>query len=85
MKMLQEFLHKQEIDILLLQEVTQHDFDVIRRYNAYANVGIHGRGTTMLTRDQISLTKITRLPSGRGMLASYRGVWLVNIRRLSRK
>lgn len=30
MKMLQEFIRKQEIDILILQEVTQHDFDIIR-------------------------------------------------------
>jgi len=34
MKMLEEFLHKQEIDILLLQEVTHHDSDIIRGYNA---------------------------------------------------
>jgi len=85
MKMLQDFLHKQEIDILLLQEVTQHDVDIIRGYNAHVNVGTHRRGTTMLTREQISLTNITRLTSGRGMAPSYRGVWLVNICGLSTK
>jgi len=42
------------------------------------NVGIHKRGTAILTREKISLTNITRLPSGRGMAACYRGVWLVN-------
>jgi len=30
MRMLAEFLHKQEIDIILLQEVTHNDFDMIR-------------------------------------------------------
>jgi exonuclease III len=78
MKMLENFLHKQEIDILLLQEVARHDFD-IRGYNAYTNVGTQRRGTAMLTREQIFLTNITRLPSGRGMAASCRGVWLLNI------
>jgi hypothetical protein len=43
MKMLEEFLHKQEIDILLLQEDTHHDFDMISRYNAYINVGTQRR------------------------------------------
>jgi exonuclease III len=78
-KMLEEFLHKQEIDILLLQEVTQHDFDVIRGYNAYINVRIYWRGTAMPTTEQISLTNITRLPQGGGTAPSYRGFWLVNI------
>ena len=27
-KMLEDFLHKQEIDMLPLQEVNQHDFDI---------------------------------------------------------
>ena len=31
MKMLEDFLHKQEIHILLLQEVTQHDFGINKR------------------------------------------------------
>jgi exonuclease III len=50
-KMLEDFLHKQEIDILLLQLVTQHDFDVNRGYNAYIKVGTQRRGTAMLTRE----------------------------------
>ena len=38
MPMPNESLHKQEIDIILLQEVTHTDFDLIREYNAYTNV-----------------------------------------------
>jgi exonuclease III len=39
MRMLAYFLRKQEIDIILLQEVTHNDFDLIRGYNSYTNVG----------------------------------------------
>jgi exonuclease III len=78
MRMLEEFLQKQEIDILLLQ-VTHNEFDMIRGYKAHTNIGIYNRGTAMLTREPIILTNITSLPSGRGMAACYRVVWIVNI------
>ena len=79
MGMLNEFMHKQEIDISLLQEVTHTDFEMIRGYTAHSNIGINKRGTAILTRQQISQTNITRLPSGRRMVASYQGIWLVNL------
>jgi exonuclease III len=79
MRMLEEFLQKQETDILLLQEVTHTEFDMIQGYKVHTNIGIYNRGTAMLTREPITLTNITRLPSGRGMAACYRGVWIVNI------
>jgi len=78
MGMLNEFMYKQEIDIILLQEVTHADFEMIRGYTAHLNIGTNKRGTAILTREQISLTNITRLPSGRGMAASYQEIWLVN-------
>jgi len=52
---------------------------MIRVYKAHTNVGINNRGTALLTREPITLTNITRLPSGRGMAACYRGAWIVNI------
>ena len=79
MRMLNGFIHKQEIDIILLQEVTHTDFVMIWGYTAHLNVGINKRGTAILTREQISLTNITQLPSGRGMAASYQRVCFVNI------
>jgi len=33
----------------------------------------------MVTRNEITITNITRLPSGRGIVAEYRGIWLVNV------
>jgi len=79
MGMLNDFVHKQEIDILLLQEVTHTDFAMIRGYTAHTNVGTNKRGTAIVTREQISLSNIIKLPSGRGMAASYQGTWLVNV------
>jgi hypothetical protein len=68
MGMLEEFLHKQEVDILLLQNVTHTTFNMIRGYKAHTYIGINNRGTAMLTRELITLSNITRLPSGRGMV-----------------
>jgi exonuclease III len=77
--MLADFLYKQEIDILLLQEVTLNEFDMIRGYSAHVDVGKNKRGIAMLIRKAIQVTNITRLPSGREMVASCRGVWIVKI------
>jgi len=41
MGMLNEFIHKQEIDIILLQEVTHTDFEMIRGYTAHLNMGLN--------------------------------------------
>ena len=56
MTMPTSFFCEQEIDIILLQEVNPNEFDLIRGYIAYTNVGINKRGAAMLTRDTIKLT-----------------------------
>ena len=33
----------------------------------------------MVTRNKVTITDITRLPSGRGIAVEYRGIWLVNV------
>ena len=77
--MLEYFLQKQEIDIILLQEVTWPVFDNIRDFATYTNIGTTGRGTTNLTLDHIQLTNIVFLPTGRGMAADFQTVTIVNI------
>jgi exonuclease III len=52
--------------------------DTIRGYAAYTNIGANRRGIAILTTEHTPLTKIMRLPSGRGMTAKLQGVWLVN-------
>jgi len=44
MRMLHEFIQRQELDIILLQEVTHHDFEIIQGYDAFLNVGTNRRG-----------------------------------------
>jgi exonuclease III len=77
--MLEDFIRKQEIDVILLQEVTQHILNNIRRFAAYTSIGTSGRGTAILTRERMPLTNIVRLPTGRGMATEIQGVWLVNL------
>jgi len=79
MRMLHEFIQRQELDIILLQEVTHHDFEIIQGYDAFLNVGTNRRGTGILARQQIPLSNITQIPSGRGIAAQLRDTWLVNI------
>jgi len=62
--MLEDILQKQEEGIFL-QEDTRPVFDDIRGFTAYTNIGTTGRGTAILTRDHIQLTKIVCLPTGR--------------------
>jgi hypothetical protein len=77
--MLEDFLHKQQIDILFLQEVTRPVFDYIQGYVAHTNIGTTGRGTAILTRVHIQLMNIVRLPTGSGIAAVFQNVTLVKI------
>jgi len=49
--MLEEFLYKHDIDLALLQEVTNSKIITIRRYTSYINMGTEGRVTTILAKD----------------------------------
>jgi exonuclease III len=79
LRMLADVLYKQEIDILLLQDVAHNEFDMTLGYSAHVNVGTNKRCTAMIIREAIQVTNITRLPSEQGMVAFCRGVWIVNI------
>jgi exonuclease III len=78
-KILEDLLWTQDIDIALLQEVTCPRLDVTRQYAQYINVGTGKRGTAILAKDGIILTDIRCLPSGRGITARYNGISLINI------
>jgi len=77
--MLEDFLQKQEIDIIFLQEVTRPVFDDIRGFTAYTNIDTTGRVTAILTKDHMQLTNIVCLPTDRGMAAQFQNVTIVNI------
>ena len=71
--MLEEFLHKHDIDIALLQEITHLDLSTLRNYNYHINQGTEGRGTAILTKAELIVTNTKRLPSGRGIASIING------------
>jgi exonuclease III len=72
--MLGDFLRRQEIDVMFLQEVTQPNVNV-----AQTSICTNGRETAIVTREIIPLTNVVRIQSGRDIAAEVQGVWLVNI------
>jgi exonuclease III len=78
-EMLHDFLRKQEIDILYLQEVIHPKLNELQGYTTHVNVGTEMRGTALVTRDTMKFENINKLPSGRGMTAEFRGITLINI------
>jgi exonuclease III len=77
--MLEEYLRQQDIDIALLQEVTNTKLTTFRRYNTHINVGTENRGTAIIAKEGLILTNTTRLPSGRGMTARFESIQIINI------
>ena len=79
MEMLQDFLRRQEIDIFFLQEVTHPFLNELLKNKTYTNVGTAMRGTALVTREEITIGNITKLPSGCAIAAEFRGIWMINI------
>jgi exonuclease III len=79
MQMLRNFIYKHDIDILFMQEVTHPSLGKLNGYTVHYNIGSEQRGTAIVARDNIDLSNITRMPSGRAIAAEFKGIWLVNI------
>ena len=77
--MLDAFLRRKEIDILLVKEVTYHALSVFQGYITQYNIGANRRGTTIIARHRLSLEKNTMGPSGRAMAAKFLEVWVINV------
>jgi exonuclease III len=77
--MFEQFLHKNDIDILLVQEATNTSIQNIRGYTSYLNVGTTKRGTAIIAKEPLSLSDISILPSGRGIAANYKGLRIINV------
>jgi len=65
--MLSDFITRHEIDILLLQEVTNPDTMNIRGYVTHQNIGASMRGIALLARNEIPITIVHTLLSGRAL------------------
>ena len=79
MHLLKDFIVKNDIDIIFLQEIRHTDFSIIYNYNAYVNVGTESLGTAILTKIGIKLEDIEKLPSGRGIKGTYNKYVFMNI------
>ena len=77
--MLDDFMRRQEIDLMLLNEVTHANTSMTGNYTTHINIGTDGRGTAILVKEGITLTNIQRIPSGRGIAATLHGISIVNI------
>jgi len=67
-----EFLHIQKTEVILLQEVTPIEIDLIIGYNAYTNVEINKRGNAMLNRQIIKVTNhAVTIRAGNGIVLPY--------------
>jgi exonuclease III len=73
-RMLEDFFHTQDIDVLCVQELTNVNIQAVRQYMAHLNIGGGGRGTAILVKEAHILGNIRRLPSGRGMMTTFNGV-----------
>ena len=63
-----------------MQEVTHPSLDNLNGYKVYYNVGTSQRDPAIVAKDNIELSNITKMPSGRAIAAEFKGICLVNIR-----
>jgi len=56
--MLEEFIRKHDVDIAMLQEVTSVHNITIKGYQTIDNFEIAGRGTAILTKDDLQMHRI---------------------------
>ena len=78
-RMLEDFLWRQDVDFALLQEVKHKTIDTIQYYTAYVNAGTNNRGTAILAKKGLPITNIKRIPSGRGIAGTFNGLWVVKV------
>ena len=77
--MLRDFIYKHDTDFILLQEVINVNIINIRGYLAIENFGTSGRGTATLSKVELQLHGIKRLPTGRGFTAYFDNICIINL------
>ena len=78
-QMLRDFIFKNDVDILLLQEVVLKNFDFIHGYKSIVNVDERSRGTAIIYKEGFKMEKKKMLTNGRGISCVLNGVTFVNI------
>jgi exonuclease III len=76
--MLTEYIRRHELDIVLIQEINTELLNM-PGYDTFYNVGTQTRGIAKQARNDITLTHISKLPTGRAIAAEYKGLHIINI------
>jgi exonuclease III len=76
---LADFLRAQDVDLLCAQEVTTDAIQRIPNYTTYLNIGTEGRGTALMVKEAYKVDDVRRLPSGRGIMATFHGFRIAKI------
>jgi hypothetical protein len=79
LSMITDFVYRQDINTVLLQEVTNSEIAKIGGYDTHVNLGTTIRGLAILTRNVSGLRNIQTIPSGRAMAANLGELRLLNI------
>jgi exonuclease III len=76
--MLESFIRVNEIDLLMLQEVTT-TLPLMLHHLVHHNIGANRRGTAIIVRDTLNITNLTQLPSGPAMAVDVGATRIINI------
>jgi exonuclease III len=66
LQMLKVFICRQNMDVIFLQEVATYDMGQIRGNTSYYNIGTTMRGTEIVARNTLQLTKINTVWKSNG-------------------
>lgn len=77
---LKDFLYAADVDIALLQEVTDINLEDIYGYNVHSNAGNgNALGTAILTKEGIIVQEVEKLTSGRGIACTIHNTRIINV------
>jgi exonuclease III len=77
--MMFDFLRNKEIDIALIQELTEPKVLTNKNYAIHHNIGPNLRGTAILIKYPSQPTKVIRSPSGRARAVTLNNIHIVNM------
>jgi exonuclease III len=77
--LLNSYFHRNNIDIIALQEVVQSDLEILRWCTAHVNIGDSGIGTAFVVKLGTQVRDIERIPSGRAIAAEFQSHRMVNV------
>jgi hypothetical protein len=69
-RMLEDFHHRNDIDLMCIQEIIKLNIKEIKHYEAHVNIGEKGRWTALLVKEAYILSDVRRMPSGRGITSN---------------